>query len=834
MKLRSLAALVALTCVGTPLAAQLEPPSTGGAPKLDRLLQELSEGRRVLVIGAHPDDEDSQLLAWVSQGRGAEAAYLSLTRGDGGQNLIGEELGIPLGIIRSRELQAARAIDGAEQFFTRAFDFGYTRSLPETERFWPPDSVLKDAVRVVRRFQPHVIVAVFSGTPRDGHGQHQMSGVIAQQVYEAAGDPDRFPELATEEGLAPWTPLKLYRSTRFDRGATTAEFPTGGIDPRTGKTYAQIAAEGRSQHRSQSFGRLQSIGPASGRIGLMKTRVTAPPDAGIFAGIPADTTMLARQASSLRHTLVLSQPGALATPLAELERARPGFGARSSRTRTVLDEAMATSLSLMMDAWVESETLVPGQAVPIHVDLYNGGTVPIALRGVQLMFRDGPAAVSPDTTEDLPSSLEPGALVSRTYTVRVPADAEPTQPYYLERPMVGEMYDWSTAAPQVRGLPFQPADLRVEYRFSALDAPFALEREVTDRYADQGVGEVRQPVHVVPAVDVRLAPDHVVWSSEGNAERTFTVRLKHNGAEPQHGTVRLAIDGWSAPETQPFALDHDGETRTLTFQVRRPANVTRGGVEVRAIARTDDGRQFDQGVEVVDYPHIRATPYVVAAKSEVRVARVVLPDLHRLGYVRGASDRVPEALSALGLPLELLDPTKLANGDLAPFDAIVIGARAYETDTALVRHNDRLLEYVRNGGLLVVQYQQYQFVQGGYAPYPITISRPHDRVTDQNSPVRVLLPELPVFHTPHTIGAQDWEGWPQERGLYFGGTWDPAYTAPLEMEDPEGNPIRGGLLIAKYGEGTYVYTGIAFFRSIPAGVPGPVRLFLNILALGGE
>jgi LmbE family N-acetylglucosaminyl deacetylase len=300
----SVAALAAVVVWAAPLAAQLAPPSAGGIVAFDYLLQRLAENRRVLVLAAHPDDEDTDLLALMSRGYGAAAAYLALSRGEGGQNLIGEELGIELGLLRSRELEAARAVDGAQQYFTRSYDFGFSRSLEETSRFWPPDSVLKDVVRILRRFRPHVMVTVFSGTARDGHGQHQAAGAVALPAFEAAGDSQRFAELGTEEGLKPWTPLKLYRSTRFDANSTTVELETGSLDVRTGRSIHQIAMESRSQHRSQDMGRILTVGPATSRLMLLRGRTgfgETGVERDIFDGIAPDTSWLAVLADSLKR-----------------------------------------------------------------------------------------------------------------------------------------------------------------------------------------------------------------------------------------------------------------------------------------------------------------------------------------------------------------------------------------------------------------------------------------------------------------------------------------------------------------------------------------------------
>jgi hypothetical protein len=298
--------------------------------------------------------------------------------------------------------------------------------------------------------------------------------------------------------------------------------------------------------------------------------------------------------------------------------------------------------------------------------------------------------------------------------------------------------------------------------------------------------------------------------------------------------VSLALNGWPAPPAQPFRLTRLGETPRFTFGVRRPAGVDAADVIVRATARTANGEVFDRGSETVTYPHVWPVAWLRPATSRIRVAPIALPAARRIGYVRGASDKVPEALARAGLPVELLGPDVLARGDLSAYDVIVVGSRAYEADTALAANNDRLLDYVRAGGHVLVQYQQYPYVRGGYAPFPLEIANPHDRVTDETAPVTVLEPGSHVFHQPNAITTADWDGWPQERGLYFPRTWDPAYTPLLEMHDPDMPPLKGGLLIAPYGSGTYIYTGLSFFRALPAGVPGAFRLFFNLLDVRGH
>ncbi|NIQ99819.1 MAG: hypothetical protein GTN78_06405 [Gemmatimonadales bacterium] len=816
---------------GSTLAAQLTPPASGGIARLDQLLQRLAEQRRVLVIAAHPDDEDTRLLALLSRGYGAEAAYLSLSRGEGGQNLIGDELGVTLGLLRSQELVAARTVDGARQFFTRAYDFGYSRSLDETARFWPPDSILKDVVRVVRRFRPHVILSVWSGTRGDRHGQHQMAGVVARQAFDAADDAAVFPELG-QEGLVPWRPLKLYRSTRFDTAATTLELATGRLDPRTGRSYHQIAMASRSQHRSQDMGQLQRTGPASTRMQLVEDRSEDGEGPGrerdIFDGIPADTSWIAVFADSLRGQVSVSRIAEAAPLLAGALRRAKALGVSEER-QALLEQALAVSAGLVVDGTADRAGVVAGSELEVTVQFYNGGPHPVTIEQISVSAPSGwgaPPLHRPAT------SLEPGTEVWQRLTLAVPQDAVPTQPYFLQRELVESLYDWSRTPAEVKGEPFQPPLLQVAVRVSLFGTSLTLTREVSYRYRDQAVGELRRPVEVVPRIEVRLEPDRLVWSSEGPRERGFTVTLLHNASEPTAGEVGIEVDGWSVPAGQRFGFTGAGESQSLVFTLARPVGVRRSDVTLRAVARTDEGAEFDRAIRRVAYPHIRPTPWVQLAASQVRVAPISVPQLRAVGYIRGAADRVPEALGQIGLPVELLDANALARTDLSRFDAVVVGSRAYETDSALVRHNHRLLDYVEAGGLLLVQYQQYQFVRGEYAPYSLSIGFPHDRVTDQTAAVTILEPQHPAFLGPNRIREADWDGWPQERGLYFARTWHGAYTALLEMADPGMSPNRGSLLVARYGAGTYVYTGLSFFRALPAGVPGAYRLFLNLLALG--
>ena len=785
------AVLLATLTLSGPLRAQLEPPSTGGLVVRARELRLVGHQKRVLVIGAHPDDEDTELLTLLVRGMGAEAAYLSLNRGEGGQNLIGPELGEALGLLRTEELLAARRLDGAGQFFTRAYDFGFSKTQDETWSHWPRDTILKDVVRVIRRFRPQIVVSIFSGTPKDGHGQHQAAGWVAREAFRIAGDSTRFPELQREEHLEPCTPLKFYRDTWFDTGATTLSMEGGVLDSAVGLSFHQIAMAGRSLHRSQDMGRLQQIGPSRVRLALVEDR-TGRGTESLFAGV--DTLLPA--------------------------------GAEPAEQRTHREAALAATSGVLCDARSDDDRIVPGQTVQISLECWNTGDGP---RSVSIAI-DAASGVTTDSLAPIRLALAPKTLASRDLSIRISSQAPVTTPYFALSMGGSALYDWSGAAPGVRGAPFEAPVFRATF---AVDAGFSITREVSFRYDDQSRGEIRRPVTVVPRIDVRLDPATEVWPVDaGPTTHPFSVTLTYGGKDTTAGTVRIETPrGWPTIPAQRFRVTQENERQSFRFEVGAPASLPSRPAQLTAVATDAEGQRYDLGVVTVDYSHIHPRSYLLPAKAVVQPAALRMPPMRAVGYVRGASDRVPEALRSVGIPITLLDEQALTRGDLGRFQAIIVGPRAYETDSALVESNGRLLEYVRRGGLVIVQYQQGRFFNGGFAPYPMTLAMPHDRVTDEAAPVAVLAPADPVVRTPNRIGAADWSGWIQERGLYFARTWDPAYRPVLESHDPGEEPLRGGLLVARVGSGTYVYTGLSFFRQLPAGVPGAFRLFANLLAL---
>jgi len=816
------------------LSAQIEPPSTGGAVAAEHAMRMLGHSRRVLVIGAHPDDEDTELITLLVRGEGADAAYLSLNRGEGGQNLIGSELGEALGVLRTEELLSARTLDGGRQFFTRAYDFGYSKTLADTWAQWPRDSILKDVVRVIRTFQPQVIVSIFSGTPTDGHGQHQAAGWAAHEAFAAAGDSTRFPELQREEGLAPWRPLKFYRAARFTPAPTMVVLQTGMLDPAVGQSYHQIAMASRSRHRSQDMGVLQTPGPAWTRVTLVEDRTGSSTDA-LFAGI--DTTLPAPfvKGTSLTRRLA-SVDSALGAARAAGVR-RPAW----EDQRRFLSAALANEAGLVLDAVSNSADVVSGGTVEVLISLWNAGASPVRAR----LGLTGLAGVPAPKSVEVP----PGQMVTVADTVRLPTTAT-TEPYFLRLPRDGALYRWGNA-PEA-GLPASPPLLSA---VATIEDGAVMEREVSYRWRDPAYGERRDRLVVVPRVGVRLDRRVVVWPLHARDARAITVTLTQGVEDTTSGEVRLEVPpGWPVPTPQPFLLTRKGGEASVTFAVTPPPEPAPGTYEIRAVAVTSTGARFDESLQIVAYPHITRRGVSHPAVAAVRIMDIAVPALHAVGYVRGAADGVPEALAGLGVPVVELTPDSLARGDLSGFDAIVIGSRAYETVPAVKEFSARLLAYARAGGLLLVQYQQYEFFNGDFAPFPMQVGgqplsallsrtqsavaaqgeqRPnsHDRVADENAPVRIVDPASPVVRAPNTIGPADWEGWVQERGLYFARAWAPEYHPVLEMHDPGEPPLEGSLLVAPLGVGTYVYTGLAFYRELPAGVPGAFRLFMNLLAL---
>ena len=832
-------ALIALSLVCTVVAPRVLTSQERGATALKELVAGLPMTARVLVIGAHPDDEDTQLISFLSRGRHVETAYLSLTRGDGGQNLIGNELGEALGVVRTEELLAARRIDGARQYFTRAYDFGFSKSAEETLTHWPKDSLLRDVIAVVRSFRPHVIVSVFSGTPNDGHGQHQVAGILAREAYVLAADPTKFPSGVTGD-VKSWQALKFYRSARFSPDASTLRFNVGEYSPLLGRSYAEIAGESRSQHKSQAFGTLQRKGVVWDYVRLEASNVTAPEDAkrerSIFDGI--DTTWARVRTSSPRvdalkalidtATRLVDGDDRLAAPslarLAANARALEesvrcieslcpqAEGDLVASIRTLRDRASRAALiaaGVTVEATVDRELYALEDTVSIAVAVYNRGRDPV-------WVAPGGGLAGPDlvTTRDgiVATAIAPDSVARFSVTARA---RRHTYPSWLASPRRGDLFasvenDWNDAT-----------RLRLSVRIG--NDPVDLTAPVVHRFADPVRGEVQRPVAVVNRVSILLerATEYVPAGTPFG--RVVRVELKSGANAEQR--VRIDVGAPNGIRVAPLADVVLPAFGRRTVDIRLGGQLPEGSHTLIVVGQSG-GLGYTHGYVDVDYEHIRPQRIYRPAELTLRATDVIVPRV-AVGYISGVGDNVFPALRELGVNVSAIDPATLATVDLSRFGTIVIGPRAYESSPQLVAANARLLDYVRDGGRLLVQYGQYEMMQSGIMPYPITIARPSDRVTEENARVTMLPGAL--LRVPNRITERDWSGWVQERSLYMPRDFDSHFVPALEMHDRGEPPNRGALLVARYGKGTYVYTTLALFRQLPAGVPGAARLFMNML-----
>ncbi len=853
--------LVLLVAASMPADAQVRAIYDSGAEALIRQLERLQTTASVLHTGAHPDDEDSALVAYHARGEHARTAYLSLTRGSGGQNIVGPELGDLLGIIRSEELLQARRFDGAEQLFTRANDFGFSKRREEGARLWGEEVVLADMVAAIRRFRPTVIVSRWNGTPTDGHGHHQFTGYLTPIAFRAAADPEQFTE-QIEAGLLPWQAEKLYVSERGAGSADLLVINTGQYDPVTGRSFFEIGMHGRSQQKSQQMGSLELRGRQESRLHLVESVDAATVDeTSVFDGLDTSIRGIARYEAAPNATLeqrlenldnMLSiTPGlyrprsqdSLIPPLSgALELAREAREAAASYdARRLLDEkireietALAMAAGIHVDALAEVETLIPGDEVKVAVRVFDPGIDAVTVTGIELRSPAGwTTEVSADATLGNEQNFRRRETASAEFgfAVQVPGDAKPTEPYWLERPREGFNYDWSNAG-DARHAPFAAPILTAVVSLELHDTAITIEREVEYRERDRVRGELRRRLDVVPAISIEPATASVIVAA-ASAGRAHEVRLtiRNNAAATIAGTAAIDVPaGWSLePASADFSLAASPATTTLAFTATLPADIAAGAYELEAAASID-GASYRQAMRVIAYPHIRTHRVYAPAKTRFTVIDVDVAPV-RVGYVMGSGDRVPEGLRRLGVDVELIDDTLLTTGDLSVFDTIVIGIRASQARPAYVAGNQRLLDFVAAGGALIVQYQQPDFIAQGLAPFPASMEG-NVRVVDETAPITMLEPEHPVWSFPNRIVQADFDGWVQERNNYNVTSFDEARYVPLtEAHDPGEPESRGGMLYAKIGDGHYVYTAYSWFRQLPNGTPGAYRIFANLVSL---
>jgi len=731
-------------------------------------VQNAPERMRVLWIAAHPDDEDTQLIAWLARGRRVETAYMSLTRGDGGQNLIGNELGEALGVIRTEELLAARRIDGAHQYFARGYDFGFSKTADETRKHWPQDSLLNDVMTVMRAFKPHIVITTFSGTPRDGHGHHQVSAIVARQAYDQAADTVRFP---VKTFGAVWTPLKFYRLARFSPQDRTIAINVGEYDPYLGLSYQEIAADSRSQHKSQGQGTLRRKGVVWDYLTREDSRVPAPPakeEKSIFAGL--DTTRL------------LVQDGRVTPP----ERPSP----------------------ITLEAVADRQAVAVGDTAKITMTLYNRGPTPVHIESGTIHM---PAILLPDSSFRWTQSF---------------VGAEITQPWWLAEPRNGDLF-----APRINGTSEDERERQKWARVTVSTPPQGTLSDVAApivyHYVDRVRGDVQLPLVVAPGISITLDQSTEMVRANISSSQIVKATLRSALSESSPVTVTLALPrGLSADSLARTIVMAPGAVRTITFKTR--GALPRGTHQITATAAAK-GKSYQTGYIPIEYPHINPERIYRPSTISVNAVEVALPARLNVAYVPGVGDNVAPVLQQLGVPLTIVAADDLPQTDLSRFTAVVVGPRAYQASQTLEDNNDYLLAYVRNGGRLVVQYGQGEMQQPGIMPYPITLKQPAERVTDESAPVTFTDPQSPLLNAPNKITQDDFNGWVQERASYMPSTFDPHYRTMLTMNDPGEQPNRAAILAAPYGRGTYIYVPLALFRQLPAGVPGGARIFANLL-----
>ena len=809
-----------------------EPPSAAN------LLQELREFREcgsVLYIAAHPDDENTQLIAYLAKARAMRVGYLSLTRGEGGQDLIGPEIGDPLGVIRTQELLAARRIDGGQQFFTRAKDFGFSKDYEQTLAKWNRQAVLADVVRVIREFRPNVIVTRFPPEPGGTHGHHTASTVLALEAFKLAGDAafsgdgNHYP--------APWQPERIYwNAFRGNKDRPTMKLDIGGYIPLLGESVGEIAALSRSCHRSQGYGSVANRDPRQDEFQPLDGR---PIGRDLFDGIDTSWRQFAggdKVDSAVGGVIARFDPldpVASVPALLELKKLLHATSAVSVSWRDAKERQLDAILQGCLGLWVEttvahSEVIV-GDVLKCHHQAIMRSAPPVPVRWLGVSNTD--AEHNADTNEGQQElELRPNQPVTRDTIDRDFPSVPLTQPYWLREPGTPGMYRIQSDPTPV-GQPETSARYEVRQQFMVGSERVDIPVEPVQITADPAKGEIHRQLAVIAPVS--LTPARTVQFFNPGSEHPVELEITAY-RDDQEGVVALvAPDGWKVvPESQPFHLAANGDHLRVTFKVTAPTRPETVALVARA---TIDGKTYDTSRQEIRYDHI--PPQLLQPPAQLKAVCLNLAILgKRIGYLPGAGDRVAESLSAMGCDVTPLTGADLTAERLKTFDAVVLGVRAFNVRTDLLPGLEALFAYAENGGDVVIQYNTPNDLKTTtLTPFDLELSRdlPHNRVTNESAPVTLLIPDDPVFTTPNKIGPADFEGWVQERGLNFPSVWDTEhFAALLACSDPGEAPLKSGLLVAHYGKGHIVYTGLSFFRQLPAGVPGACRLFANLISLG--
>ena len=822
--------LLLLFVVGfTSLFAQQ--PAKPTASEIYHNLQKLNFVGSALYIAAHPDDENTRLISYLANDVKARTAYLSLTRGDGGQNLVGPEIRELLGVIRTQELLAARRTDGGQQLFTRANDFGYSKHPDETLDIWNKEEVLGDVVRAIRKFKPDVIVNRFNHrNPGSTHGHHTASAMLSVEAFDLLDNPTKYPTSAKTFGT--WQPKRLFFNTswwfygsreNFEKAdkSKLVEVQTGNYYPALGLSNGEIASLSRSMHKSQGFGSTGSRGNQTEYLEFLKGDF--PKDkSNLFDGIDTSWNRLEGGAAigailnPLEDNFNFTNPSAMLPQLTrayELVKQLNNDHWREIKLKQ-LETLILDCGGIFLEAVANTNTINPNGSYEATFEAINRSDYPVTINSIK--NSNGKVLLAVGET------LQPNEKKEFQMTITSSA-SKVSAPYWLSQKGTLGMYK---APENVIGLPETPAPEQVVFELQLSRTEIPVIRDVVYKYTDPVKGEVYQPLEVLPAVTTSIPEKVLIFSSEASRVVPVTVTA---GRDNVTGSVTLQHPkGWEvAPAQGVFNIDKKGQSQTLQFTVTPPKEQSEGYLNV--LAQMGD-QFFEKELVTIDYDHI---PFQrVLLPSEAKIVRIDIEKKgEHIGYIEGAGDAIPQSLREIGYSVTTIAPSEIIASNLNQYDAIVVGIRAYNTVPDLAFKQTELNNYVENGGTLLLQYNTaHRMVTKDIAPYPITLSR--ERVTDEFSEVRILAPNHPVLNNPNTITQTDFEGWVQERGLYFPSEWDENFKPILAMKDKGYGESKGSLLVASYGKGHYIYTGLSFFRELPAGVPGAYRLFANLLSVG--
>jgi len=872
LKIYSVSCFLCLFCISTSLSvkAQVRPVYDYGAIGLGQLLKRLNNTKSVMMIGAHPDDEDSALLAYLARGENARTAYLSLTRGDGGQNIIGSELFESLGVIRTEELLQARRLDGAEQLFTRAFDYGFSKTLAEAKEKWDEKIILCDTVRAIRIFRPLVVISRFSGTPADGHGQHQYAGYISPLAVKAAADANQ----CAQSG-SPWQVLKFYVGQGFRSTAQpTLRINTGEYDFLLGRSYAEIAAEGRSQHKTQEQGGLELKGERFSGLNLIKSNVPkVEKETSVFDGIDTSLTKFPElfgengqavgeytkaQLKTIQQSLERaskeynpSNPQQIVSSLIEAKKAVSNltvgalsFSGNGERRKmsvgeadvsfiaweksSQLNKAIKLAAGIQIETLINQETVTPGETFLTTIKVFFPANPNIKIKEIKLGTSQNwqiSQSVEPENNSPFAAFFREKANESKYFNVKVSPNEKLTQPYFLENPREKDFYKLTDLTDQ--NLSFQYPLIQGYVTLEINGTFVSFNQPVEYRFADDIRGEIRRALNVVPKLSLSLDQNLlVVPQSDKPQTRKLVLSVKNNSSTAISGSTNLVLPkGWKIKQDfGVFRLSKKGESKSFEFDVIIPAITKAGEYNIQTNIRSGE-EAFNQTMHEIAYPHIQTHRFYTEAKTKITVLDLKVAPV-RVGYIMGSGDDVPEAIRQMGLTVDLLNENDLTGGDLSKYNTIVVGIRAFQVRPDLVSNNQRILDYVKNGGNLIVQYQRPDYEM--LLPFPAKLGA---RVADENAKVTILDVQNPIFNFPNKITDADFSGWVQERNLYSLTTFDANYKPLLEAHDGGEAENKGGLVVAEVGKGKYIYTSYAFFRQLPAGVSGAYRLFANLLSL---